>query len=236
MKKTRPQRSRSTDETVSPWNDPLGFLLLIGAAMFMLALLSYDPGDLPGWAPLVMSDQANTVTRNFIGQTGAIVAGYSLFLMGMATYLVPISLMWFGVCKLANKNRITRSNWLGVVILVVAGASLLQVNGLFSWRDAHLPHGGGGALGSFVGDTLFMSLFGRVGATLVLGLIYLGGLILAGNLHPLRLLEELRRELPRWIELCRARYALAIGSYDEEEAEEESTDDVDDFEPPEEEL
>ena len=99
--------------------------------MFMLALLSYDPGDLPGWAPLVMSDQANTVTRNFIGQTGAIVAGYSLFLMGMATYLVPISLMWFGVCKLANKNRITRSNWLGVVILVVAGASLLQVNGLY---------------------------------------------------------------------------------------------------------
>ncbi len=212
MKRPRPERSRSTADTESPWDDVYGIVLLMLAAMYFLALMSYDPGDLPGWAHLVLSDQPNTVTHNFIGQIGAIVAGYSLFLMGLAAYIIPVCLTWLGVCKLASNMKITRLTWLGVALLLISGSALLAANHFFEWQDGQLPHGGGGGLGRLVGETIFESLLGRVGATLVLGVVYAVGLFLVTKIHPLRLLDELRQEIPRWFELLRAHYAMAGGA------------------------
>lgn len=212
MKRPRPERSRSTDDTESPWDDVYGIVLLMLAAMYFLALMSYDPGDLPGWAHLVLSDQPNTVTHNFIGQIGAIVAGYSLFLMGLAAYFIPVCLTWLGVCKLASHMKITRLTWAGVALLIISGSSLMAANHLFEWQDGHLPHGGGGGLGRLVGETVFEALLGRVGATLVLGVVYAIGLFLVTKIHPMRLLEELRQEVPRWLESLRAHYAVAGGA------------------------
>jgi DNA segregation ATPase FtsK/SpoIIIE, S-DNA-T family len=221
MKRSRPERSRATDETDTPWDDVYGIVLLMLAAMYFLALLSYDPGDLPAWAPLVLSDQTNEVTYNFIGQVGAIVAGFSFILMGLAAYLIPICLTWLGVCKLASHMKITRLTWAGVALLVVSGSALLAANHLFDWHDEHLPHGGGGGLGRLVGDTMFVSLLGRVGATLMLGIAYSIGLFLVTKLHPLRLLDELRQEIPRWIQLLRSHYAVAGGAMMDEPLTEE---------------
>ena len=209
MKRARPERSRSTEPSDSPWDDAFGIALLMVAAMYFLALMSYDPGDLPGWAHLVLSDQTNTVTHNFIGQIGAVVAGYSLFLMGLASYILPISLTWLGVCKLASGMKITRVTWLGVALLLISGAALMTVNHLFEWQDGHLPHGGGGGLGRLVGETLFGALLGRVGATLMLGVVYAMGFFMVTKIHPLRLLEEVKREVPLWIASMRQRRALA---------------------------
>ena len=223
MKRARPERSRSTEPTDSPWDDAFGIVLLMVAAMYFLALMSYDPGDLPGWAHLVLSDQTNTVTHNFIGQVGAVVAGYSLFLMGLASYILPISLTWLGVCKLASGTKITRVTWLGVALLLISGAALMTVNHLFEWQDGHLPHGGGGGLGRLVGETLFGALLGRVGATLMLGLVYAMGFFMVTKIHPLRLLEEIKRELPLWIATMRQRRALAQAAKMREEPEIEVT-------------
>ena len=198
MKRSRPERSRATDDQESPWDDVYGIGLLMVAAMYFLALMSYDPGDLPGWTHLVLSDEQNAVTHNFIGRVGAVVAGYSLMLMGLAAYLVPVSLTWLGVCKLASQMKIRGVTWLGVVLVVISGSALLTVNHLFHWEDGHLPHGGGGGLGWLVGDKVFGALLGRVGATLTLGLVYATGFFLVTNIHPMRLLAELRQEVPVW--------------------------------------
>lgn len=216
MKRARPERSRSTDQSDSPWDDAFGIALLMVAAMFFLALMSYDPGDLPGWAHLVLSDETNAVTHNFIGQVGAIVAGYSLFLMGLGAYIVPISLTWLGVCKLASGMKITRVTWLGVVLLLISGTALMTVNHLFEWEDGHLPHGGGGGLGRLVGETLFGALLGRVGATLMLGMVYTMGFFMVTNIHPVRLLEELKVEVRSWMERWRVRRELAAAAKLEE--------------------
>ena len=212
MKRARPERSRSTDQSDSPWDDAYGIALLMVSAMFFLALMSYDPGDLPGWAHLVLSDETNAVTHNFIGQVGAIVAGYSLFLMGLGAYILPISLTWLGVCKLASGMKITRVTWLGVVLLLISGTALMTVNHLFEWEDSHLPHGGGGGLGRLVGETLFGALLGRVGATLMLGMVYVMGFFMVTNIHPVRLLEELKVEVRSWLERWRVRRELAAAA------------------------
>lgn len=203
MKRSRPERTRVTNEPETHWDGAYGGGLLLAAAVYLLALLSYDPADLPGWSHLVLSDRANTVTHNLIGQLGAMLAGYSLFLMGMATYLIPITLIWMGVCKMVSHMKLTRFSWLGLALLVISGSALLTVNDLFNWQDDHLPHGGGGGLGRVVGEAILLKPLGSIGSTLLLSIAYGVGLFMVTQIRPLRLLNELRRDLPLWAGIFR---------------------------------
>ncbi|MFN0080777.1 MAG: DNA translocase FtsK 4TM domain-containing protein [Prosthecobacter sp.] len=194
----RPPRARSTDEKESPWNDVFGILLLMVAAMLLLALVSYDPRDMPSWSFLALSETSGEVTHNFVGRMGALVAGHMLWLMGFAAYLLPFSMTWFGVCKLHSKMKITRAAWLGVVVMIVSGAALLEVQNLLSERDHFTPLGGSGGLGFVIGGGLLKNLLGKVGATLVLSVVYLIGLFLVTGQHPLTAIRNIRAELTKW--------------------------------------
>ena len=196
----RPPRARSTDEKESPWNDVWGILLLMVAAMLLLALVSYDPRDMPSYSFLALSESSGDVTHNFVGRVGAFVAGHMLWLMGYATYLLPFSMTWFGVCKLHSKMKITRAAWLGVVVMIVSGAALLEVQNLLSERDHFTPLGGSGGLGFVIGGGLLKNLLGKVGATLVLSVVYLIGLFLVTGQHPLTAIRNIRAELTKWKE------------------------------------
>ncbi|MDB6004247.1 MAG: 4tm region of dna translocase ftsk/spoiiie [Prosthecobacter sp.] len=194
----RPPRARSTDEKESPWNDVFGILLLMVAAMLLLALVSYDPRDMPSWSFLAQSESSGDVTHNFVGRVGALVAGHMLWLMGYAAYLLPFSMTWFGVCKLHSKTKVTREAWLGVAIMIISGAALMEVQNLLRERDPFMPLGGSGGLGYVIGGTFLKHLLGKVGATLVLCFVYLGGLFLVTGQHPLMVLQNIRAELTRW--------------------------------------
>ncbi|MCB1276427.1 DNA translocase FtsK [Prosthecobacter sp.] len=194
----RPPRARSTDEKESPWNDVFGIFFLMVAAMLLLALVSYDPRDMPSWSFLALSESSGEVTHNFVGRMGALVAGHMLWLMGFAAYLLPFSMTWFGVCKLHSKIKITRAAWLGVAIMIISGAALLEVQNLLSERDHFTPLGGSGGLGFVIGGGLLKNLLGKVGATLVLSVVYLVGLFLVTGQHPLMVIRNIRAELTRW--------------------------------------
>ena len=194
----RPPRARSTDEKESPWNDVFGILLLMVAAMLLLALISYDPRDMPSWSFLALSESSGEQTHNFVGRVGALVAGHMLWLMGFAAYLLPFSMTWFGVCKLHSKIKITRAAWLGVAVMIISGAALLEVQNLLSERDHFTPLGGSGGLGFVIGGSVMKNLLGKAGATLVLGTVYMAGLFLVTGQHPLTVIHNIRAELTRW--------------------------------------
>ncbi len=194
----RPPRARSTDEKEGPWNDVFGILLLMVAAMLLLALISYDPRDMPSWSFLALSESSGEQTHNFVGRVGALAAGHMLWLMGFAAYLLPFSMTWFGVCKLHSKVKITRAAWLGVAVMIISGAALLEVQNLLSERDHFTPLGGSGGLGYVIGGTLLKNLLGKAGATLVLGTVYMAGLFLVTGQHPLMVIQNIRAELTRW--------------------------------------
>ncbi|WP_395742423.1 DNA translocase FtsK [Prosthecobacter sp.] len=194
----RPPRARSTDEKESPWNDVFGIFLLMVAAMLLLALVSYDPRDMPSWSFLALSESSGEQAHNFVGRVGALAAGHMLWLMGYAAYLLPFSMTWFGVCKLHSKIKITRAAWLGVAVMIISGAALLQVQNLLSERDHFTPLGGAGGLGYVIGGTLLKNLLGKAGATLVLGTVYMAGLFLVTGQHPLTVIHNIRMELTRW--------------------------------------
>lgn len=205
----RPPRARSTDEKESPWNDVTGILLLMVAAMLLLALLSYDSRDMPAWSHLSHSDLPSTTTQNFMGIVGAVLAGYSLFFVGLAAYLVPVAVTWFGVCKLHSKTRLTRIGWMGVAVLTVSAAALLQTLGLFEQNVEVTPAGGGGVVGRLIGDVLLMTLIGQVGSMLVLGTIYMVGLFMVTGMHPVTAIHSLRREFAKWKEESEQRRLIA---------------------------
>ena len=194
----RPPRARSTDEKESPWNDVFGIMLLMVAAMLLLALVSYDPRDMPSWSFLALSESSGEQAHNYVGRVGALAAGHMLWLMGFAAYLLPFSMMWFGVCKLKSKIKITRAAWLGVAVMIISGAALLEVQNLLSERDHFTPLGGSGGLGYVIGGTLLKNLLGKAGATLVLGSVYMAGLFLVTGQHPLTVIHNIRTELTRW--------------------------------------
>lgn len=204
----RPSRSR-LQEKGSPWDDAVGIGMLVIAAMYLLALVSYDPRDLPSWSHLSPADQPSAVTHNFIGRLGALVAGYSLFLAGLAIYLVPISLTWFGVCKLASNLKVTGRSWFGVVLMVLSGAAFLEVQNILNQRDDITPLGGGGGLGYFIGGGILANLLGTLGSSVILCAIYGVGFFLASGLHPLDVIKGLRDEIQAAIERAQVKREVA---------------------------
>jgi S-DNA-T family DNA segregation ATPase FtsK/SpoIIIE len=204
----RPPRARD-QKAAGAWNVPIGIALLVVSALLMLALISYDPRDLPSWIPGSVALEEDLVTRNFVGVVGAILAWGGLWMTGWAIYLVPVTMTWFGVCKLASGLRISGRSWLGVALMVISASAIMAVQGILNHRDDITPHGGGGGLGYLIGGSLLASLLGTVGSSVVLVCIYGVGFLLASGMHPLVILEELRQELECWREEARLRRAMA---------------------------
>jgi S-DNA-T family DNA segregation ATPase FtsK/SpoIIIE len=203
----RPARSRDQQKD-SPWNDPIGIGMLVLAAMYLLALISYDPRDLPAWSHFSTAQESSGVRHNFIGVLGAIGAGYTLALAGWAIYLLPFSLTWFGVCKLSSNIKISGRSWLGVVLMIISAAAIIEVQGILSSKDDITPLGGGGGLGYLIGGSLFSNLLGVFGSTVILGGIYAVGFFLTSGLHPVQVMEEIRHEITMMIERARIRREL----------------------------
>jgi len=206
--KPRPMRAR-VQEKENPWNDATGITFLVLATMYLLALISYDPGDLPAWCHLSPADEPNAVTQNFIGTAGALAAGYSLFLAGLSAYILPFSMTWFGVCKLASHVRITGRSWFGVLLMILSISALLEVQNIMNERDEITPLGGGGGIGYLIGGSFLAGLLGTAGSTIVLSGIYGVGFFLASGLHPLLVLQDIRREIQEFKERWRVRRELA---------------------------
>lgn len=208
LTKPRPQRARA-QEKGNPWNDAVGIGMLVLAAMYLLALISYDPSDMPAGSHLSTADHTGEVKRNFIGSIGAFIAGYSLFFAGFAVYLVPISITWFGVCKLASNLKVTGRSWLGMTLMVISTAAILEVQDILNQRDAITPLGGGGGLGYLIGGSFLSNLLGTFGSTIILAGIYSVGFFLASGLHPLLVMQEIRKEITLMAERARVRREIA---------------------------
>jgi len=214
----RGSRPRSTQEPERAVSDVKGALFILVGIIYLLALFSFDPKDLPTWAYLNPTDTQNVEPVNFIGRTGAMGSFYSLVLMGMATFLVPLSLVWFGVSKIVSRAAISGRSWLGVMLMVLTGAALLDLTGINFGRDEITPLGGGGALGRLIGGVVFYNMLGHVGSVLVLGTLYCVGLIFTTGLHPLDVLADTRANLPATLNGLRSWWQLRRG--DQEEVEE----------------
>ncbi len=172
-------------------SEALGVLLLATGVLLLLALVSYEPADVPSWAFFSSVVPPNAPVSNFIGIVGVLVAGLLYFLIGAAAYLLAVVLLGFGAGKMffPRVRFAGRVGWVAVFLL--CGASLLQLQPWFlaGWKDIFHVEGPGGWFGLWIGGKAFENALGFVGASIVLGGFYLASLILVSGFHPIQFVK-----------------------------------------------
>jgi len=133
----------------------------------------------------------NRPAQNFIGPFGAIFASVFYLLIGAASYFLAAALLGFGAAKLfyPRLRVLARLPW--IVLFIVSGACLLQLQTryFFDWKKLNIQ-GPGGSIGYFFGKKLLLTAMGDVGSMILLAGIYLSALILMTGLRPIHLVRE----------------------------------------------
>lgn len=178
----------------------LGIVLVVIGVIAFLSLISYSSLDLPVWKlfqSYAVSVEPASPRHNWIGPVGTIFGFLQLMLFGGAGYLVPVALVWFGMAKLLFNARLWARTIVGFAVLILSGATLLEVLNvhLSSLNYSH-P---GGAVGFGLGQYLFKLLLGKVGAVILLSALYIIALIMLTGLPPVRFMKAsyilLRRKI-----------------------------------------
>ncbi len=171
----------------------IGLTLLGLGTLLFLALISYNPRDVPAWTPIIANSALGShANRNFIGPAGAIIAGFFYFLVGAGSYAVPAVLLGYGGGKLlAPGLRIAgRIPWVIGAILSFSCIAELQRYFLADWsRTMRIP-GKGGWLGHWLGHLLYNGL-GSIGSAILLLLIYVTCVVMMTGIHPIALIRRL---------------------------------------------
>jgi S-DNA-T family DNA segregation ATPase FtsK/SpoIIIE len=174
------------------WHEVFALILLGVGTVLFLALISYTPKDVPSWIWFSQVSSPNKVAQNFIGPFGAIVAGFSYMMIGAASYLFAVVLLGFGGAKLFNpKLRVTpRIGW--IVLFILSGACLLQLqtSHLQGWKTLFNIPGPGGWVGYFIGKKMLLTWMGGVGSIILLTGVYVSSLILMTGLRPIHIVRQ----------------------------------------------
>jgi len=175
----------------SAWNEVFAIILLFAGTLLFFALISYSPRDLPSWVPWSYLSPPNRPPQNFIGPFGAIFASVFYLLIGAASYFLAAVLLGFGAAKLfyPRLRVIARLPW--IILFIVSGACLLQLQTryFFDWKRLNIQ-GPGGSIGYVFGKKLLLTAMGDVGSMILLAGIYLSALILMTGLRPIHLVRE----------------------------------------------
>jgi len=186
----KPKRDQMAATGPYPFHEGLAIGLGGIALMLFLALVSYTPFDLPSWVPFSSSSGRETTLTNFIGPVGAVVAGYSYFFFGAASYLIPAVLVWWGIQVLTGARPFHGRNIAALAVLVGSGACLIEYQTAFfqEWPTRYnLPNSAGGFIGYGIGRRVLEEwLVGTVGAFILMSVAYFVSIIIITGLHPFR--------------------------------------------------
>jgi S-DNA-T family DNA segregation ATPase FtsK/SpoIIIE len=183
----------------------IGLTLLGLGTLLFLALISYQPGDVPGWVHVLANSTASAhANRNFIGPVGAIVAGFFYFLVGAGSYVVAAVMLGYGGAKLlAPGLRIRRRlPWVIGAVLSFSCAADLQTYFLSDWKRLMNIPGKGGWLGHGLGHLAYNAL-GPIGSGILLTILYVTCLVMMTGIHPIALVRRLIALPGQWSEKYR---------------------------------
>jgi S-DNA-T family DNA segregation ATPase FtsK/SpoIIIE len=172
----------------------LAFILL--AVVLLLALISYDRNDVSA-----NTTSPNNLTHNYVGRVGAWVV-WGLFLsFGAGAWIFPVLLAGFGLANFMPTLAYLR-RWRSLAAVV---GLMVACVGILALCDSWLPAFGtrkesvgcGGVVGRELNSHVIEYAFGRVGAWLVYGLIWLASLLFLTDFELWRWIRLLFKREPR---------------------------------------
>ena len=176
----------------SAWNEVFALILLGVGTLLFLALVSYDPKDLPSWIPWSYLSPPNHPAQNFIGWFGAVLASICYFMIGAASYLLAVILLGFGAAKLFHSTLRVSKRIPWIVLFLASGACLLQLqtSHFLGWKNHFNIAGPGGWVGFVFGKAVLLNSMGKVGSLILLSGIYIATIILVTGLRPVHLVRQ----------------------------------------------
>ena len=180
-RKEAPQKSTTkaaqSAESKGGANEVLGIGLFALAVLLLLALFSFDKGDLS-----FNGTEINDPRQNLVGTLGAWLAQGCFLGLGVAAYLLPPLMLVFSIAFFITKLDGLRRRWPWAVALVLAGAAGLSLYpNLFGGLASQLNTVDAGG---YVGYLLHAGIFthvGTAGATVLLLAIYMVSLLYLTN-------------------------------------------------------
>lgn len=165
----------------SGWLEVVGILLLTMGVLSLLALFSYDPGDVSA-----LQSPPNNPPANFIGPMGAWAAFLIFMGFGIAGYLTPLTFAYAGlVCLFKRVGRIwTKIVWALVVLLAISALLELNPDGWAKWRGDLNVGSAGGVLGELLTSRSLIHLWGPIGTGILMSALLLIGLVLMVEIRP----------------------------------------------------
>src|ERR1700722_6950872 len=102
-------------------NDVIGIVLMGLAILLLIALCSYEPGDIS-----TLQDPPNYPKHNLIGPVGAWVAYGWLVWLGVPAYLLPLVLVFVGLGCFFQNLAYLRRRWPWAVVVLFCCMGLLS--------------------------------------------------------------------------------------------------------------
>jgi len=139
--------------------------LLLGL-LILVALMFYDPRQ----SRQTSTDYIHAVP-NPVGIVGAECTWWSLNLIGISTWLLPLFLFWMTFVALRNAKQLAGTRIAAMVICIATGSALAAMVESFGMSQ-YFTQGLGGRLGNLVYQDIFKDTLGVFGSVLLLGTIY----------------------------------------------------------------
>ena len=194
----KPKRTNDVSTRPAWFNEAAGVAMIGFGALLLLALVSFDYGDVPEWLKGPLNEEGRPAS-NMIGILGAIIAWIVLLLFGAAAFLISFGLIWLGVAYAFMEGSLTKRTWVGLACFVIIGACLLSVTELWStWAIKTKLMSSGGVIGDFIGKGVFEKLLNKPGAVIVLSVGYMAGLIMLTGLNPIKFTKLSWHTFKQW--------------------------------------
>jgi DNA segregation ATPase FtsK/SpoIIIE, S-DNA-T family len=190
----RDNKKRGELPEPAKWTNEIQGMVLISAGLvLLLSLISYSPADLPSWGFLeAFAAKDGGKGSNLIGPVGGILGFVQILLLGAAASLISISLIWFGLVKLAFDGRLWPRLIIGLAVVLLSAAAWLHAADFFfkEWSERCGIRSPGGAIGSGLGGIVLSNVIGSTGTLLLTSVTYLVGLILLTGNQPLQFVKS----------------------------------------------
>ena len=183
-------KKRGEAPPTGKWSEEVtGIVLLAVGLLLLLSLVSYSPADLPRVGFLeAFADKTGERGGNLMGPVGAVLGFLQILLVGAAAWLLPATLIWFGILKLALKGQLWPRPVLGLLIALFAAAAWLDAADFFfvEWSERCRLVSPGGVLGEGLGGFVLAKVIGRPGTLILTSVCYLMALVMITGQPPLR--------------------------------------------------
>jgi S-DNA-T family DNA segregation ATPase FtsK/SpoIIIE len=171
------ERSNPKDKDTPSFEGPrhrphwlAAFTCLVGGILLAVALIDFKPEQ-------SIQNTTNPTSVNLVGVIGAEFSWWAYHLLGVSTWLLPVFLLWMTYIYLRSARSLATTRLVAMLCCTLSFSALVAMQDTLFTNKAIFTAGPGGLIGGLVYQDVLKDSLGVFGAALILGTIYLLGML-----------------------------------------------------------